>query len=293
MRRIAGTEADEMAAMLRKFLEGNHCLGEHQWRLEELLCGYGMPPERGSKIGEEEPYVRLLRGLEVLSDAERDKFARQLAALMDRQPDLERDAMAVRWPERLLFNMLSLCTVMPGDHRDTLGPRLDDMRRRAEECIGLKKDEEWEGLSLVARLREAIINNQVDRLRVPEWFAFIEGTGRRGGTATGLDGGRYDGLMGVIKADRPGKVTIEDIGRALTMLVRQFDGPAGMGDDREGREDRLRQIISRIQDYHKDKQGGYWKAQLGAVAEDGGWPQWAKRVLTASCPGREGGGRQR
>lgn len=118
----------------------------------------------------EEPYLWLLRALpEGWANVEaRAPLARQVAVLLDQQPDVHRPG---RLPDRALYNLFQLATVLARPQE------LADSLERAYYRNALA-GHDFEGLDLRIALRGAMIENQLDRRFEKVWMSLIRQDGQ-------------------------------------------------------------------------------------------------------------------
>lgn len=229
-------------------------------QLVRWLEGYDLPAEHPY----EEPYLWLLRGLPL--GRERHNYASalsvHLAALLDEQPDVRPRG---RRPERLLYNLLSLCGAL--DYPDQLAGPLNDMLVRGR-LAG-----EWEGSDLRRTLLWALITNQVDARHKERWEKMLQGIpdGFLGGTPV-------EGYRGILRCPSAGRGVpdCDAIGSGLKQMALCFENDS---DRRLKFDDLLAQTKSAYP-------GLDWDYRLILAGTKNGWPIWAaeRLILVARAP---------
>jgi hypothetical protein len=228
-------------------------------RPEELirwLQGYGLPCDAS-----EEAHVWILRGLPVAGSerlAARTQLARQVAALLRREPDV---VPLGRRPEEFLHNLLMLAAGLARPE-DLADPLFGMYRRGALNGKHL-------GGNLRVDLRIALAENQLDARLEDEWFAMLE----RRGTAR-LPGAPHQGFEGVLLMPESSATQdlpyLDAIGRALLCMAHNLEGLSA-------RRVKFRGLLDRVTEtYGKPPEFG---ADLVRVSDRYSWPEWASDCL--------------
>jgi hypothetical protein len=237
------------------------------WALVDWLEGYNLPA-----VGpDEDPYVWLHRGLNELPANLYVEFILRLARFIDEQPDVARPGDR---PDEVLYNLLLLCTRL-GD-RLRLGPPLIRMYERARRRMGLT-GQTYRGLDLRNPLLLALIGSQYDRSLISVWFRMLQ-TGRD----AILPGTEYSGFYGVLATDLPGQPNLDDLGQALSQMVRYLDR---FGDKHQPK---LTELLNRIYDTHPAESNELDRSFL-VEAMTRAWPDWASRRLRRRWTALPGG----
>jgi hypothetical protein len=261
-------EQSEPLEEMRKSLQD--WLSSADWkptRLIRWLEGFDLPA-----FGHmEEPYIWLLRGLPPGGDRFRAETALALraAALLDAEPD--RSPVGER-PERVLYNLLMLCTGLscPDQLAEPLWRMYLRVRERRE---GNRLERNWRGFSLRGALRSALVENQLDNRMERVWFSMLEGA-----DDDILPRDSYDGFAGIVqmpsRQEGRGYPAVAEIGRALGLLARRLEIEV-----REGyRAEFLRLLRQTLQTY-PDRGGNRWSIDLLRAADREAWPAWSVQCL--------------
>lgn len=234
-------------------------LGKKDWTTAELLGflqGYGLPP-----VGhDEEPYVWLLRGLP--SGANRQnaetELAHRVAALLREQPDVNRPG---RRPEQALCNLLLLCVGL--NAAEILAKPLAELYDRQMKKNTLAGS--WIGLSLSARLRDALIENQIDNRFKQLWLEMSKGN-----SSERLPGHPPHGFSGILWMPKlegqRGIPDIEAIGEALKSLTVYLESAAD-------RSKRFERFLRRVKDAYPDVS---WDLEFLLMCYGNQWPKWTR-----------------
>ncbi len=221
-----------------------------------LLEGYEIP----FSTVNEEPYLAVLEALPEGGDrySLEEELARRAAALLDKKPD---EAPVGDPPERLLYNLLSLCSGLacPDQLAD---PLLAMWKRRS-----LKG--EWQGTDLRYVLSVALASNQFDSRMAEEWWAMLEKHATKF-----LPGSEYDGFEAVLwmpesKSSR-GTPFLNAIGRALSIMARSLE------EDRNRRPE-FRRLLRKVKETYPDRLT--WDTDFIDLADRYNFPTWAIESL--------------
>jgi hypothetical protein len=215
---------------------------------------------------DDSPYQLILDCLPVGADRHRHEtlLATLAAQLLTREPD--RQPLGDR-PAKLLYNLLLLCSHLT--KRDILAEPLYAMFERGQ------LNGEWNGVSLPALLRSALIMNQADARLQSVWVAMCGGI-----PDAFLQGSLYDGIDGV-RLMRPsreiaGTPAFEAIGQALQAAAVYLE----KDDLRKGIAAHARKfcaLLERVKATYPDWPD--WDAQFARLARQYQWPNWARQCF--------------
>jgi hypothetical protein len=226
------------------------------WQLARWLQGYDLPALGGG----DEPYVSLLYALPVGGDRHpyETRLAERAASLINDEPDVHRPG---DMPERLIYNLLSLCS---GLHAPDL---LADPLYAMHERRALRG--QWMGVELCDALLSALVPNQADNRLWGVWRRML------GGRETeSLRGNEYDGFEGVLwmpaSRQTDGEPDLKALGYALWMMSRRLN---------EHPHNRLEfsSLLERVQAVYFDHET--WGIDLLRLANEFEWPKWAVDCL--------------
>jgi len=242
--------AAEVGRSLREWLER----GGPEWQLLDWLRGYDLPA-----IGDDEPYLWLIDGLEAIDERDRTSgaFCERVKAVLESRPDLHPEG---RWPERVLYNLFMLCACLHCPR--CLAEPLEVIFR------GGKVGGNWRGLNLRSALRRALIENQVDTRFHDDWRSMMTD-----GRHPSLPGDAIDGFAGIVNMhpslEEPDEPVVGAILEGLTDLVERFDG-----------EDEpilhLEEVFDGLERRYPNRRWAYEIEISGTAA---GWPKWARNVV--------------
>ncbi|MDQ3802388.1 MAG: hypothetical protein M3416_00810 [Acidobacteriota bacterium] len=225
-------------------------------QLSRWLQGYDLPA-----IGsDDEPYVWLLYGLPPGGDyhLRETQLAERTARLINERPDVLRPG---DMPERLLYNLLSLCSGLSAP--DQLAEPLYAMyERRALEG-------QWLGVELYDALLSALVPNQVDDRLAGVWRRMLDGE-----EPEPLRGNMYDGFEGILWMPKSrltrGEPDLGSLGHALWVMSRHLDGTPHCRLE-------FTSLLDKVQEIYFGHPT--WKTDLLNLAHKYNWVRWAVECL--------------